>query len=66
MKLRTAMKSMLGICEVKSEGCLASKVPQEIEVIFVGPEEKATCACSNCISKKIKSGEWAMWYSPDS
>jgi hypothetical protein len=65
MKIRTAMKSIMGICEIKSDGCLASEIPQKIEVIFVGQDEKPSCACMSCIQKKLRNGDWAMWYWAD-
>ena len=65
MKVRTAMKSKLGICDIQSEGCLATEIPQPIELIYAGPQDREICVCSVCIKKKLMSGEWTMWYWDD-
>ena len=62
MKIRTAMKSKVDICDIKSEGCLATKMPNPVELLYVGPQEQETCACSVCLKKKLMAGDWSMWY----
>ena len=62
MKIRTAMRSVMAICEVRSDECTAPKIPGEIEVIYAGPEEKEMSVCTACMHKKLVSGEWSMWY----